>query len=324
MIQKFADSDGAYRRKPSQFRNFISREPGARFPPEANRYHLIVCAACPWAHRTLITRALKGLTSAISVSYVHWHMDNNGWRFPTKEEVELVPAGDLTQGTLDPLYGFLRIKEFYYKVNPEYDGRFTVPVLWDKKTETIVSNESSEIIRMLNSEWNDICDNPLVDLYPEELRLRIDEINELVYDSINNGVYKSGFATSQEVYDKEVTNLFAHLDKVEALLKANRAKDEKHKFLTGTQLTEADVRLFTTIIRFDAVYVQHFKCNLGMIRHDYPHIHDWVRFLYWRIPGFKETTIFDTIKKHYTKSHPQQNPHGITPLGPVPNILPLD
>ncbi|SGZ51337.1 CIC11C00000000573 [Sungouiella intermedia] len=322
-ILKFADKDGAYKRKASTFRDFISRTPGSKFPPEANRYHLYVSLACPWAHRTLITRVLKGLTLFISVSVVHWHMDDKGWRFPTKEELEKLPKGDESLGTVDHLYDFDRIRQIYFKADPNYLGRFTVPVLWDKKSETIVNNESSEILRMLNTEFNDLVDasHAEVNLYPEELQAQIDDINSWVYDTINNGVYKAGFSTSQSVYDKEVATLFEHLDKVEAILKKNADKSEK--FLIGNQLTEADVRLFTTIVRFDPVYHQHFKCNLGMIRHDYPYLHDWLRLLYWKIPGFKETTDFDHIKYHYTKSHVGINPHGITPAGPVPNIQPL-
>lgn len=321
-ILKFADKDGAYRRLPSQFRNAISREPNAEFPPDLNRYHLYVSFACPWAHRVLITRALKGLVQALPVSVVHWHMDENGWRFPTAEELLGLKKGDVSVGTAEPNYGFERLKELYFKANPEYNGRFTVPVLWDKQKETIVSNESADIIRMLNSEFNDLlpADYAQVDLYPESLRSKIDEINDLVYDNINNGVYKTGFATSQEVYEKEVKNVFAHLDKVEQIFKTNQDKNHNDKFLTGTTLTEADVRLFTTIVRFDPVYVQHFKCNIGMIRYQYPYINDWLRLLYWKIPAFKDLTNFEHIKKHYTKSHKAINPHGITPVGPIPDV----
>lgn len=305
----------------SKFRNYISSEPGARFPPEANRYHLYVSYACPWAHRVLLTRQIKGLTSLIDVSVVHWHMDDKGWRFPTEEEV----ASNEPSGTVDHLYGFLRLRELYFKAEPEYDGRFTVPVLWDKKEQTIVNNESSEIIRMLNTEFNDLIDAQYkdVDIYPEALRDQIEELNGWIYDNINNGVYKAGFATKQEVYDKEVYNVFEHLDKLEALLKDNITKDPKNRFLTGNTLTEADIRLYPTIVRFDPAYHQHFKCNIRMIRHDYPYIHDWLRLLYWKIPGFKETTDFDHIKFHYTKSHININPHSITPAGPIPNIMPL-
>lgn len=326
---RYSDESGAFKRKASVFRDFISSQPGAKFAPEANRYHLYVSLACPWAHRTLITRVLKGLTSIISVSVVHWHMDERGWRFINAEEQEQLKElkakpDDDRWGTVDHLYGASRIRDLYFKVEPEYSGRFTVPVLWDKKLQTIVNNESSEILRMLNTEFNGlVAENYAhVDLYPEELRGSIDELNEWVYDNINNGVYKSGFSTKQEVYDKEVQNVFTHLDRVEEVLKRNH--DERLEFLLGNQLTEADIRLFTTIIRFDPVYHQHFKCNIKMVRHDYPNIHRWLRLLYWKIPGFQDTTDFDHIKYHYTRSHPGINPHGITPLGPVPNILPLD
>lgn len=278
--------------------------------------------ACPWAHRVLLTRYLKGLTSLIDVSVVDWHMDDKGWRFNTPEEIS--DKSSVT-GTGDKLYGLLRLRELYFKAQPDYEGRFTVPVLWDTKEETIVNNESSEIVRMLNTEFNDIIEAKYadVDLYPEQLRDQIDELNGWIYDNINNGVYKSGFATKQEVYDKEVNNVFTHLDKLEALLKDNQAKDPNNKFLTGPTLTEADVRLYPTIVRFDPAYHQHFKCNIKMLRHDYPYIHDWLRLLYWKIPGFKDTTNFEHIKYHYTKSHVNINPYGITPAGPVPNILPL-
>lgn len=280
--------------------------------------------ACPWAHRALITRKLKGLTNIIGLSVVHWHMDENGWRFINEEEKSTrTKASDHSNGTEDHLYGFDRIKQLYFKADPDYEGRFTVPVLWDKKLETIVNNESSEIIRILNTEFNDLVSSEYaeVDIYPEELRDKIDEINDWVYDNINNGVYKSGFATKQEIYEQEVTNVFKHLDKVEAIL--SEGAKLSYKFLLGSHLTEADIRLYTTIVRFDAVYHQHFKCNLKMIRHDYPHLHNWLRLLYWKIPGFQETTDFHHIKKHYTVSHIKINPNQITPLGPVPDILPL-
>ena len=318
----FADETGAFKKKASTFRNFISSAENARFRPELNRYHLYVSMACPWAHRTLATRVLKGLTQIISVSVVHWHMDNNGWRFMNKEEASKRSSkSDILNGTEDHLYGFDRFKQLYFKADPEYAGRFTVPVLWDKKLETIVNNESSEILRMFHSEFNSLLPSEYaeLDLYPKEKRHEIDEINSWIHDNINSGVYKTGFSTKQEIYDKEVANVFNHLDMVEQILAKN--KESFNSFLIGNKLTEADIRLFTTIVRFDAVYVQHFKCNLKMIRYDYPNIHKWLRFLYWKIPGFKETTDFDHIKYHYTKSHPGINPNGITPLGPVPNIL---
>lgn len=316
-IQKFANSQGEYKRLPSSFRNTISRQ-GPHLP-EVNRYHLYVSYACPWAHRTLITRVLKGLSGIIGVTVVHWHMDNNGWRFATAEEAKTEAKGS----SAEPLYGFSRLKELYYKANPDYEGRFTVPVLWDKKLETIVNNESSEILRMLNTEFNDIIDPKYaaVDIYPEALRPQIDELNDWIYPNINNGVYKAGFATKQEPYEQEVNNVFLHLDKLEDVLSARHEKAEE--YLTGDSLTEADIRLYTTLVRFDPVYHQHFKCNIKMIRHDYPHIHRYLRNLYWKNKAFSETTNFDHIKFHYTKSHPQINPHGITPVGPIPNIMPL-
>ncbi|CUM52545.1 unnamed protein product [Debaryomyces tyrocola] len=320
----FADESGAFKKQPSTFRSFISSAESAKFKPELNRYHLYVSMACPWAHRTLVTRVLKGLTQIISVSVVHWHMDDGGWRFINKEEASKRSSqGDILNGTEDHLYRFERLKQLYFKADPQYSGRFTVPVLWDRKLETIVSNESSEIMRMLHSEFNSFLSSKYaeLDLYPQELRETIDDITSWIQFNINSGVYKTGFATKQEVYDKEVTNVFHHLDKVENILAKNYEGPNKSEFLVGNKLTEADIRLYTTIVRFDAVYYQHFKCNLGMIRHNYPNIHRWLRFLYWKVPGFEETTDFDHIKYHYTKSHPGINPNGITPLGPVPNIL---
>ena len=214
---KFAAKDGAFHRRPSLFRDFISNKPGSKFLAEANRYHLYVSFACPWAHRTLITRVLKGLSSVISVSVVHWHMDDKGWRFINDEELKTIdPKTDVSLGTVDHLYNFKRIRELYFKAEPDYVGRFTVPVLWDKKLETIVNNESSEIIRMLNLEFNELAtkEGAAIDIYPKELQTEIDDINSWIYDNINNGVYKSGFSTKQEVYDKEVKNVFTHLDKV--------------------------------------------------------------------------------------------------------------
>jgi putative glutathione S-transferase len=315
-IQKFANKDGEFKRLPSSFRNTISVN-GPHLP-EINRYHLYVSYACPWAHRTLITRLLKGLTGIIGVTVVHWHMDNNGWRFATNDEKIEAP-----DSTPDPLYGFQRLKELYFKANPNYEGRFTVPVLWDKKLETIVNNESSEIIRIFNTQFNSLISPNFakIDLYPDNLKDEIDELNDWIYPTINNGVYKAGFATMQEPYIKEVTNVFQSLDKLENILKERH--DLIQEYLLGDILTEADIRLFTTLIRFDPVYHQHFKCNIKMIRHDYPHIHRYLRNLYWKHIAFKNTTNFVHIKSHYTKSHPAINPHGITPVGPLPNIMPL-
>ncbi|VEU23307.1 DEKNAAC104444 [Brettanomyces naardenensis] len=311
--QKWADDDGQFKRKPSSFRDVIAK--GGKFAPEKGRYHLYVSYACPWAHRTLIVRALKGLTGIIGLSVVHWHLDSKGWRFATSND-------EFPGATVDSVYGFKRLSELYFKAEPGYTGRFTVPVLWDTKLGTIVNNESAEIIRIFNKAFNEFLDpeHAKLNFYPEDLQEPIDELNSWIYDNINNGVYKAGFATKQEPYEREAKNVFAHLDKVEAILKDRHAKGEK--YLLGNTLTEADIRLYTTIVRFDVVYVQHFKCNIGMIRFNYPHLHKWLRELYWNNDAFKSTTNFDHIKLHYTKSHPQINPFGITPVGPLPNILP--
>ena len=280
---------------------------------------IYVSYSCSWAHRVLITRILKGLTNIIEITVVHWHMGKNGWRFATNEEGSTAAIGS----TPDPLYNFQRVKELYFKADPNYQGRFTVPILWDKKLETIVNNESSEIIRILNTEFNSIIDEKFakIDIYPENLRNQIDELNDWIYTNINNGVYKAGLATKQEPYEREVKNVFKYLDKLEDLLKERHNNGEK--FLLGNLINEADIRLFTTLIRFDPVYHQHFKCNIKMIRHDYPNINQYLKELYWNNNPFKDTTNFEHIKFHYTKSHPQINPHGITPLGPIPNIMPL-
>lgn len=314
------DKSGEFKRQASVFRNFISRESGAEFPPEKGRYHLYVSYACPWAHRTLITRKLKGLEDIISFSSVHWHLGEKGWRFATADEN--LPGENTIPDPLHPEY--THIREIYFSNEPNYTGRFTVPVLFDKKTNRIVSNESAEIIRMLYYEFDDLLPEQYkkIDLFPSALRSDIDASNEWIYNDINNGVYKSGFATTQEAYDKAVTTLFSSLDKVEAHLSKQQASSKFSFF--GNTVTEADIRLYTTIIRFDPVYVQHFKCNLRDIRSGFPAIHRWVRGLYWDIDAFRSTTDFEHIKKHYTKSHKQINQFAITPLGPVPDILPKD
>ncbi|KAL4801122.1 glutathione S-transferase [Aspergillus venezuelensis] len=310
------DKSGEFKRQASVFRNWISREQGAEFPPEKGRYHLYVSYACPWAHRTLIVRKLKGLEDIISYNSVHWHLGEKGWRFATADES--LPG----KTTPDPLHSdYTHLREIYFANEPNYEGRFTVPVLFDKKTGRIVSNESAEIIRMLYYEFDDIIAPEFknIDLFPENLRKDIEGTNEWVYNDVNNGVYKSGFATTQEAYEKNVTTLFNSLDKIESHLSST-----KTPYYFGDKITEADIRLYTTIVRFDPVYVQHFKCNLRDIRSGYPAIHDWLRRLYWDVPAFKETTEFEHIKKHYTKSHSQINPYGITPVGPVPDILPKE
>lgn len=293
---------GKFVRQQSQFRNWITADGSAGptgeagFKAEHGRYHLYVCYACPWAHRTLIMRELKGLTDSISVSAVHPLMLENGWTFDK----------DNFGANGDDLYNLNYLYQLYLKQQPDYTGRVTVPILWDKKTEQIVNNESADIIRMLNTAFNNIGANE-VDFYPSELQQSIDEINAWVYPSINNGVYKSGFATSQEAYSEAVIELFNALDKADNILSKNR-------YLTGNTITEADWRLFTTLVRFDAVYVQHFKCNIRRIE-DYPNLSGYLRDLYQQ-PGVAGTVNLKHIKQHYCQSHPTINPYGIIPEGP--------
>ncbi|MEX1222093.1 MAG: glutathione S-transferase family protein [Idiomarina sp.] len=293
---KWYDTDktgGRFERSAAQFRNHIENSADAQFPAQSGRYHLYVSFACPWAHRTLIFRKLKGLESHISVSAVHPLMLENGWEFADKP-------------LQDPLYGYDFLYQVYLKADPNYSGRVTVPVLWDKQTQTIVSNESADIIRMFNTAFNELTGNH-DNYYPTELQQQIDEINELVYHNINNGVYKCGFATKAPAYEEAFRELFAALDQVEAIL-------AKQPFLAGSQLTEADWRLFTTLVRFDAVYVGHFKTNLKRIV-DYPNLWNYLKALY-QYPGVEETVVMDHIKTHYYGSHKTINPTGIVPVGP--------
>ncbi|KAL0638594.1 S-glutathionyl-(chloro)hydroquinone reductase [Maublancomyces gigas] len=318
-ITSWADKKtGEFVRKASSFRNAVSREPGSQFTPEKGRYHLFVSLACPWAHRTLIVRQLKGLESIIGFSVVHWHMGEGGWHFATPDEATSSPE---IAAQPEQLTGAYYLKDLYFAANPVYDGRYTVPVLWDTKHKTICNNESSEIIRLLYTEFDDLVDaaHKNVTYYPAGLATAIDDINTWIYDTVNNGVYKAGFATTQDAYETHVLALFVALDRIEEILRTSDGP-----YLLGKTLTEADIRLYPTIVRFDPVYVQHFKCNIKMIRHDYPAIHKWLRHLYWDIPAFGETTNFEHIKKHYTKSHTQINPHGVTPVGPLPDIMPKD
>ncbi|KIW21237.1 hypothetical protein PV08_01817 [Exophiala spinifera] len=316
---KPGDKSGEFKRQQSSFRSWISKDPNSEFPAEKGRYHLYVSYACPWAHRTLIVRKLKGLEDIIGFTSVHWHMGEKGWRFATADEN--LPGANTTPDPLHP--EFTHLRDLYFAANKDYAARFTVPALWDKKKQTIVSNESSEIIRMLYTEFDDLLPAefkaPNVDLYPAALAAKIEETNAWTYDDINNGVYKSGFATTQEAYEKNVVQLFKSLDRAEADLASS-----KGPFYFGDAITEADVRLYTTIVRFDPVYVQHFKCNIRDIRSGYPNLHKWLRNLYWDVPAFGETTQFEHIKKHYTKSHKQINQFSITPVGPVPDILKPD
>lgn len=297
-----ASTGGRFIRSDAQFRNWITPDGSAGasggdgFKAEAGRYHLYVSLACPWANRTLIFRALKGLESMISVSVVHPYMGQNGWHFEAGDGV--VP---------DPVGGAQYMYEVYLRTQPDYSGRVTVPVLWDLQRDTIVSNESAEIIRMFNTAFDAIGAED-GDYAPADLLPQIDALNAEIYDAVNNGVYKTGFATSQDVYEQEVRKLFAYLDTLEARL-ANQ------RYLLGERITETDWRLFTTLIRFDPVYHGHFKCNLKRLA-DYPHLWRYTRELYhW--PGIAATVNFDHIKQHYYRSHPSINPNGIVPLGPV-------
>ncbi|KAM3424515.1 hypothetical protein BST61_g6518 [Cercospora zeina] len=312
------DKSGEFKRQTSSFRNWVSKDPDAEFPAEKGRYHLYVSYACPWAHRALIVRKLKGLEDIIPYTSVHWHLGEKGWRFATPEEKE---PGEFTQP--DPIHKeYTHLRDIYFENVPDYAGRFTVPTLYDVKQRKIVSNESSEIIRMFYHEFDHLLpsDKAKIDLLPSDLKDTIEATNEWTYNDVNNGVYKSGFATTQEAYESAVRTLFASLDKIEQHLSQPRDGPYYH----GSRITEADVRLFTTAIRFDAVYVQHFKCNIRDIRSGYPNLHKWMKELYWKVPAFGETTEFTHIKKHYTKSHAQINPFAITPVGPVPDILPLE
>ncbi|EGG06960.1 uncharacterized protein MELLADRAFT_35938 [Melampsora larici-populina 98AG31] len=313
-ITTWASEDGHFRRQASSFRDQISNE--GKFKPEKGRYHIYVSLACPWAHRVLIFLQLKGLKDLVGVSVVHPFMGTEGWSWNAPSEFNPSMTGVIK----DTLYASEKIKEIYFKANHQYQGRFTVPVLWDKKEETIVNNESSEIIRMLNCCFNELIEEQYqkIDLYPQNLQQEIDTMNEWIYDQVNNGVYKSGFATTQSAYESEVKPLFEALDRLEKVL------DGGQKYLMGDQLTEVDVRLFTTLIRFDVVYVTHFKCNLKTIRGGYPNLNHWLKCLYWKNPAFKDTTNFEHIKFHYFTSHPQINPTRIIPIGPLPEIEALD
>jgi glutathionyl-hydroquinone reductase len=293
---------GEFKREPTTLRSWITKDgaPGPSgeggFPAEPGRYHLYVSYACPWAHRTIIFRKLKGLEDAISLDVVHPHMGDKGWTFST----------DFPGATGDRVNGLDRLAEVYLKAVPDFTGRVTTPVLWDKERETIVSNESSEIIRMLNSAFDDVGASG-ADYYPQGLRHEIDAINEEIYGTVNNGVYRCGFATRQSAYEKNFQILFDTLDGLEKRL-------GRHRYLVGDTLTEADWRLFVTLVRFDPVYIGHFKCNLRRIA-DYPNLSNYTRDLYQQ-KGIAETVRLDHIKTHYYRSHPWINPAGIVPLGP--------
>jgi putative glutathione S-transferase len=283
---------GAFVRRESQFRDRISADGASGYRAEAGRYHLYVSAACPWAHRTVIFRVLKRLEHVIPMTVVDPVMGDDGWAF-----------GD----DPDPVIGARYLRELYIRARPDYTGRVTVPVLWDRRTATIVNNESADIVRMLNGEFEAFTDER-TDYYPAALRAEIDAVNALVYERVNDGVYRCGFATSQAAYEAAFDRLFGALDELDARLGRSR-------YLVGGRITEADWRLFTTLVRFDAVYHGHFKCNLRRIA-DYPNLHGYLRELYqW--PGVAATVDFGAIKRHYYVSHRRINPTGIVPKGPL-------
>lgn len=298
---------GAFLRTPSTFRNFISRDPSSTFPAEAGRYHLYISYACPWASRCLAYLKIKGLDKAISYTSVKpiWERTKDsdqhmGWVFPISDTEE---AG----AEPDHLNGAKNIRELYELASANYSGKYTVPVLWDMKLKTIVNNESSEIIRMFNTEFNDVAENAGLDLYPPQLQTQINEMNDFTYESINNGVYKCGFATKQEPYEEAVKKLYEALDKCEEILSTQR-------YLCGDTVTETDIRLFVTLIRFDEVYAVHFKCNKKLLR-EYPNLFNYTKDIF-QIPGISSTVNMEHIKRHYYGSHPSINPYGIIPSGP--------
>jgi len=296
-----SSTGGRFVRKLPQFRSWVTSDGSAGpsgdagFKAESGRYHLYVSHACPWAHRTLIFRALKGLEDMISISVVHWFMADKGWTFEPGDDV-----------IADSINNADYMHQIYTSAMSDYSGRVTVPVLWDKHNNTIVSNESPEIIRMFNSAFDDIGAS-VGDFYPEHLRAEIDDLNERVYESVNNGVYKCGFATTQEAYEEAITPLFDTLDWLEQRLSSKR-------YLTGNQITEADWRLFTTLVRFDPVYVGHFKCNIRRIA-DYANLSGYLRDLYQQ-PGISATVNMEHIKNHYYASHESINPSRVVPVGP--------
>ena len=293
----YENKSGEFVRDDSLFRNWVTADGSSGFRAEAQRYHLYVSLACPWAHRTLILRALKGLEDAITVSIVDPYMGPEGWRFSERRGC-----------TRDSVNGAAFLRDIYLKAKSDYTGRVTVPVLWDRKTGTIVNNESSEIIRMLNCEFDAFASRKLPDLYPEALRPEIERWNAIIYRTVNNGVYRAGFATAQDKYEAAARELFATLDAIDEHL-------GKHRYLCGTALTLADWRLFTTLVRFDAVYYVHFKCNLRRIV-DYENLWGHTRELY-QIPGVAATVDLEQIKEHYYRSHPRINPTGLVPVGPA-------
>ena len=292
---------GEFVRNDSVFRDWVRADGSSEFRAEAERYHLYVSLACPWAHRTLILRILKGLEDAITVSIVDPYMGSGGWSFTERRGC-----------TRDSVNGAAFLRDIYLKAKADYTGRVTVPVLWDRETGTIVNNESSEIIRMLNCEFDALASRELPNLYPEALRPQIERWNGIIYRTVNNGVYRAGFATTQDKYEAAARELFATLDTLDQHL-------GKHRYLCGSVVTEADWRLFTTLVRFDAVYYGHFKCNLRRLV-DYDNLWAYARELY-QIPGVAETVDLEQIKEHYYRSHARINPTGVVPAGPTLDLM---
>jgi putative glutathione S-transferase len=302
-------ADGRFVRQESVFRRWVSADDGSALPAEAGRYHLYVALACPWSHRAVIVRAVKGLDEAIGLSYAAPFRDQRGWAFSGEPFVE--PATGLAGEFTDQVNGFSLLSEAYAATDPAFDGRVTVPVLWDKQTGRIVSNESADIVRMFNDAFDGLAEQH-VDLYPRALRAEIDELNAFVYDRVNNGVYKAGFARRQEAYDNAFRALFAALAELEERL-------GRRRFLVGEQITEADWRLFPTLVRFDSVYYSHFKCNERRLV-DYPNLWSYTRDLY-RQPGIAATVAMEQIKRHYYTTHDFLNPSRIIPDGPAIDFM---
>ncbi|UZJ55981.1 hypothetical protein CBS101457_005301 [Exobasidium rhododendri] len=305
---KHSDTDGSFRRQGSTFRSFITKN--GEFPPEKGRYVLYIALICPWATRAAFVRALKGLEDIIEIAITDYELTPKGWSFSKRTK----------EATGDPVYGKEYIREVYHVDDPDYSLRYTVPMLFDKKQGRVVNNESSEIIRILYTAFDDLLsdDSPSkgVNYYPEAHAKEIDELNGWIYDKLNNGVYKTGFASTQEIYDAEVGNVFDGMDRLESIL-----SDGREFLVPEAGLSEADIRLLPTLLRFDAAYVTLFKCNIRTIRDGYPHIHKYMRSLYWskKTSVFRDWTNFDHIKKGYASVG-----NKITPAGPIPSILPLD
>lgn len=296
-MSRETSDDGSFERQSSAFRDWVTSDGSSPYEPAAGRYHLYVCWACPWAHRTIIARHLKGLENAISMSVVDPIRDARGWAFT---------GGEFT----DPVNGFEFLSEAYEATDAGFDARCSVPVLWDKETGRIVNNESADVLRMLNGAFGELAEND-TDLYPERLRGEIDRLNGEIYDNVNNAVYKAGFTTNQEVHEREVTALFEKLDELDFRLNESR-------YLLGDSPVETDWRLFTTLVRFDTVYYIHFKCSVKRIS-DYRNLWPYLRDLY-QVPGVAETVKMDQIRAHYYRTHPQINPAGLVPIGPEPDF----